>query len=243
MFGQCGSYPASESRICISQCEILLTPFRPMAKSPSDKSRLTTLWLHWNLLDDEFLGGLPTNNVWSRDLKIFNSLVSRQLSTHLLVSGVTGQWWGQRQTLRAVTQAPMNLVTSDAGKTNRFDIGSETVQLVVGVHLASLLWGRGSEMERLRREWSRAAVTCGWHCWSPVGGAGGSGGGLTTCCWLRWRGLPASTPPGPPSHHPRHSRHPAHHQDTLPLRLPRHMILRCQPDCKDMLCVRIVKKN
>ena len=45
----------------------------------------------------------------------------------------------------------MNLVTSDAGKTgDRFDIGSETVQLVVSVNLASLLWGRGPEMERLR---------------------------------------------------------------------------------------------
>ena len=159
--------------------------------------------------------------------------LSRQLSTHLLVSGVTGQWWGQRQTLRAVTQAPMNLVTSDAGKTgDRFDIGSETVELVVSVHLASLLWGRGPEMERLRREWSWVAVTCGWHCWSPVAGAGGSEGGLTTCCWLRWRGLTAPTPPGPPSHHPHHSWHPAHHQDThSPLRLPRHMTLRCQPDC------------
>ena len=56
----------------------------------------------------------------------------------------------------------MNLVTSDAGKTgDRFDIWSETVELVVSVHLASLLWGRGSKMERLRREWSWVAVTCG----------------------------------------------------------------------------------
>ena len=44
----------------------------------------------------------------------------------------------------------MNLVTSDAGKADRFYIGSETVKLVVSVNLASLLWGRGPEMERLR---------------------------------------------------------------------------------------------
>ena len=69
----------------------------------------------------------------------------------------------------------MNLVTSNARKTgDRFDIGSETVELVVSVHLASLLWGRGSEMER---EFKASIVPGRRHLWLTLLVTGRGGGG------------------------------------------------------------------
>ena len=107
---------------------------------------------------------------------MFASVFSRQLYglfTHLTVSGVTGQRWGQRQTLRAVTEAPLNIVTRDTGKSAEFEVGSETVQFIVSVHLASLLRRRGSEMEKVRQEIDKLRP----HLWLTLLVTGLGGGG------------------------------------------------------------------